>query len=171
MQGPFWRMIFSLGVLSRISIYRNTFLALLGAFLFLNPVGARADIYHITLINVTFTATCIGGGTCTEVVNGSADYNTIADTISNLSATLTGTLNVSFAFGFPPQCTVPGCLGTGSGRILYDPNALPGFNPIELDVETSTFDAPTPQALIGGPDGTLLFVPGSCGGDQPNCNM
>jgi hypothetical protein len=165
-------MVSSLCLHSRISASacRNAFLGLLGAFLLLNPVGARADIYHLTFTNVTFTATCIGGGTCTEVFNGSADYDNIADTTANLSATLTGTLNVSFVFGFPPQCNVPGCFGTSSGRFLYDPNALPGFNPIELDVEAPTFVAPSPIALSGGPDGTLLFVPGGCGGDQPKCN-
>lgn len=172
MQSPFWRIVLSLSGHSRISasIGRNAFLGLLGAFLLLSPVGARADIYHLTFTNVTFTATCIGGGTCTEVFNGSADYDNIADTTANLLATLTGTLNVSFAFGFPPQCNVPGCFGTGSGRFLYDPNALPGFNPIELDVEAPTFDAPSPIALSGGPNGSLLFVPGGCGGDQPKCN-
>ena len=33
----------------------------------------------------------------------------------------------------------------------------------------ATLDAPTPEPVMGGPDGTLLFVPRRCGGDQPAC--
>jgi hypothetical protein len=160
-------MIFSLCVHSRISTYRNTVLGLLGAFLLLNPVGARADIYHITLINVTFTATCIGGGaTCTEVINGSGDYNSATDVAFNLSLNLTGSLNASLDAYGTPVCTAPGCLG----KVIYDPNALPGLKPIEFNAGIQNFNAPTPLPLIGGPTGTLLFIPGACGGDQPKCN-
>jgi hypothetical protein len=159
----------SLCVPSRISasIYRNAFLGLLGAFLLLTPVGARADIYHVTLINVTFTATCLGGGaTCTEVVNGFGDYNSATDVAFNLSVNLTGSLNASLNAYGTPVCTAPGCLGS---NVLYDPNTVPGLNPIEFnpDIPMQGFNAPTPQPLIGGPNGTLLFVPGMCGGDQP----
>lgn len=131
--------------------------------------GARADIYDITFINVTFSATCIGGkGTCTEVLNGSALYDAVANTATG-SISLTGSLNASLIYGIPPQCTAPGCLDL-SGKVLYDPNALSGYNPIEVSPTLPTFDAPTPQPVGGGPDGTLLFVPRMCGGDQPACN-
>jgi hypothetical protein len=172
MQGPFWRMVSSLCLHSRISASacRNAFLGLLGAFLLLNPLCARADVYLVTFYNATFTATCIGGGTCTEVVNGSGDYNPITDIASNLSISLTGTLNASLDAYGTPICTAPGCLGSNA---LYDPNALPGFNPIEfnpnINKNKDDFNAPTPQPLPGGISGSLLFIPGSCGGDQPKC--
>jgi hypothetical protein len=138
---------------------------LLGAFLLLSPVGARADIYHVTFNNVTFTATCIGGGaTCTEVINGFGDYNSATDAAFNLSINLTGSLNASLDAYGTPVCTAPGCLG----KVIYDPNALLGFNPIEFNPGIQNFNAPTPLPLIGGPTGTLLFVPGACGGDQPS---
>ena len=172
MQGPFWRMISSLLVQSRISASacRNAFLGLLGASLLLSPLSACADVYLVTLYNVTFTGPCVGGGTCTEVINGSGDYDPIANVATNLSVSLTGSLNASLdAYGAPP-CTAPGCLNLTSAKNLYDPNATPGLNPIEFNPNIDNFDAPTPQSLIGGPSGALLFVPGMCGGDQPACN-
>jgi len=149
-------------------------IAFLTALFLLCPTGAHADTYQITFINVIFTATCIGGGTCTEVINGSGLYDPASDTAWDISIQMTGTLNASLDSYGTPTCTAPGCL-SGSGvtgsRVLYDPNASPGFNPIEFNPNLGNqFDAPTPQALTGGPNGTLLFVPNMCGGDQPACN-
>lgn len=143
-------------------------LAFVALSMLLDASQALADIYNVTFINVTFSATCIGGtGTCTEVVNGSGLYDSVAKTGSGGSINLTGSLNVPFnAYGNPP-CTAPGCL---QGGVLYDSGTLPGFNPIEFSPTLPTFDAPTPVALTGGSNGTLLFVPGACGGNQPNCN-
>lgn len=165
MQNSFWRLIHLSHGQSRVS----AFFVLLGTVLLLCPAAARADIYNITLINLTFTAPCIGGGTCTEVFNGSGIYDPVSNTAWNLTgAGLTGTLNASLdVYGTPPVCTAPGCL---QAPLLYDAGALPGFNPIELAVILPTFDAPTPLPVPGGPGGTLLFVPGMCGGDQPACN-
>lgn len=164
----FWRMIHPSHVPLRTSASacRYAILGLLGALLLLSPVGARADTFYITFFNVTFTATCIGGGTCTEVINGSGLYDPIANTATG-SLSLTGSLNASLIYGTPPLCTAPGCL---KPPILYDPNALPGYNPIEFFAALPTFDAPTPQPLAGGVNGALLFVPNMCGGDQPLCN-
>jgi PEP-CTERM motif len=146
----------------------RAFLALLGTILLLCPAAVRADIFNVTFINVTFTGSCVGGGTCTEVINGSGHYDTVSATASLLSIQLTGTLNTSLnAFG-SPVCTAPGCI---SDQVLYDPNALPGFNPIEfypgLDL---TLNATTPQTVPGGPNGALLFIPFGCGGDIAACN-
>jgi hypothetical protein len=149
-------------------------LALLGAFCLFCATDAHADTYQITFMNVTFTATCIGGGTCTEVINGSGLYDPVSDTAWDLSIQMTGTLNASLNIYGAPICTAPGCLsGTGAtgNNVLYDPNTLLGFNPIEFEPNLGNqFDVPTPQPLIGGPNGTLLFVPGMCGGDQSACN-
>ncbi len=59
---------------------------------------------------------------------------------------------------------------TLSGSVLYDSNVQPGFNPIEFLPNLPTLNAPSPQSLSGGPNGSLLFVPFQCGGDQPACN-
>lgn len=144
-------------------------LAFVSLLVLLGASQARADIYQITFFNVTFSATCIGGvGTCTEVVNGSGLYDSVAKTASGLSTiNLTGSLNVPFNAYGNPSCGAPGCLG---GGVLYDSGTLSGFNPIEFSPNLPTFDAPTPVALTGGSNGTLLFVPGACGGNQPNCN-
>lgn len=144
------------------------FVALVALLVFLGAAQARADIYKITFINVTFSATCIGGGaTCTEVVNGSGLYDSVAKTASGGSINLTGSLNVPLnTYGTPP-CTAPGCL---NGGVLYDSGTIAGFNPIEFSPTLPTFNAPTPEALTGGSNGTLLFVPGKCGGNQPDCN-
>ncbi|HEV2417822.1 MAG TPA: PEP-CTERM sorting domain-containing protein [Terriglobia bacterium] len=150
----------------RISVWWVTLVAL---FVLLGTARARADIFNITVFNVTFSATCIGGtGTCTEIVNGSGLYDSVANTASGLSVSLTGSLNASLNSYGTPSCTAPGCL---LGPLLYDSGALSGHNPIELNLGTPTFDAPTSEPLAGGPNGTLLFVPGQCGGDQPNCNQ
>lgn len=131
--------------------------------------GARAGTYDITFINVTFSAPCIGGtGTCTEVINGSGLYDNVADVASGVSIHLTGSLNASLSSYGTPSCNGPLCL---KPKVLYDAGALPGFNPIEFSPSLPTYDAPTPGALLGGPNGSLLFVPGRCGGDQPSCGQ
>jgi hypothetical protein len=67
-------------------------LALVAGFLLLGAAGARADIYDISVSNVTYSAICVGGtGTCTEVINGSALYDSVARTASLLAVSLTGT--------------------------------------------------------------------------------
>lgn len=101
--------------------------------------------------------------TCTEVINGSGLYDSATDTATNLSITMTGTLTAALDLYGAPVCTAPGCL---TPNILYDSGTLPGFNPIEFSPTLPTLDAPTPQSLTGGPDQTLLFVPGACGGDN-----
>lgn len=144
-------------------------IALIALFVLLGAASVRADVYEITFINVTFSATCIGGtGTCTEVVNGSGLYDSVAKTGSDSSINLTGSLNVPLNTLGTPPCTAPGCL---HGSVLYDSGTLPGFNPIEFSPTLPTFDAPTPEALTGGSNGTGLFVPHGCGGNQPNCNQ
>lgn len=136
--------------------------------LLLCAAGARANTYDITFINVTFSAPYIGGtGTCTEVVNGSGVYDNVADTATG-SISLTGSLNASLSSYGAPSCSGPLCL---KPNVLYDPGALPGYNPIEFLPTLPTFDAPTTKALEGGLDGTLLFVPGRCGGDQSLCGQ
>jgi hypothetical protein len=147
---------------------RNALFGLLGVFLLFCPVGARADIYYVTITNATFTATCIGGsGTCTEIINGTGFYDPVTNTASDVSVSFTGTLNGSLDIYGTPTCTASGCI---PGPILYDAAALPGFNPIEFSPDIDNFNAPTPQPLLAGPTGAELFVPGQCGGDQPACN-
>lgn len=168
---PFLRLIHSTPVQSHVSssVCRRVLFMLFGALPLLSPVASRADTFNVTFINVTFTATCIGGGTCTEVINGSGHYDSVAGTASGISILLTGTLNASLnVYGTPPICTAPACL---QAPVLYDANALAGFNPIEFAPTINlTIDATTPQPIPGGPNGALLFVPGMCGGDQPACN-
>lgn len=127
-----------------------------------------AEIYYIDLINVTFTAPCIGGGTCTEVYSGSGLYDLTNNTATGITSTLTGTLSGSLDAYGSPVCTAPGCVGSSA---IYDPNHLPGYNPIEIGVVINDYNAPTPELLQGGPDGTVLFVPANCGGDQPLCGL
>ena len=172
MLSPFWRMIHQTCVQSHIPAIRcrGVLLGLLGAILLLSPSAARADIYSINFQNVTFAATCIDTkDTCTEVINGGFLFDPTTKTAwASSGVQMTGTLNVSFgALGTPPQCTAPGCL---TPPVAYDTGALHGYNPIEFSATIPNFDAPTPQPLTGGPNGTLLFVPGMCGGDQPLCN-
>lgn len=142
--------------------------ALLGTILLLFAGGARADIYDITFINVTFSAPCIRTtATCTETINGSGLYDAVARTATGISISLTGTLNASLDGFGAPACGVPGCL---KPPVLYDMGVLPGYNPIEFSPSLPTFDAPTPESLSGGVNGSLLFVAHFCGGDQPACN-
>lgn len=92
MLSPFLRIVH----LTRIQSHvwglrcRSALLGLLGGILLLSPSGTRADVYNITFINVTFTATCIGGqATCTEVINGSGLYDPVTDTGWNISIQMT----------------------------------------------------------------------------------
>jgi hypothetical protein len=150
--------------------------------LLLCPTGARADSFLITVINATFSTTCIGGlGTCTEVVNGSGLYNAATNTGSDLSMTLTGTggLNASLDGNYfngsgtnPCVDNSPICLPSGLS-FFYDSGAVSGDDPIEFHIDASSFglNAPTPEPLVGGPGGTELAVAGLCGGDQPSCGQ
>jgi hypothetical protein len=170
MLSPSSRLIHQPYVRSHISasIRRGMLLGLLGAILLFNPSPSHADVYNVSFQNVTFTATCINSKDfCTEIINGSGLYDPVTDTAWNISIQMTGTLNVFLDAYGDPTCTAPGCIG---GNLLYDPNALSGYNPIEFSPEIGQFNAPTPQPLAGGPNGALLFVPGMCGGDQPACN-
>ena len=149
-------------------------LALVAPILLLCVAGARADIIDITIINATFEATCVGGtGTCTEVVNGSLLFDTVALTRSD-SFQLTGTLNASLVPGSPPSCISPGCL---AGNGFYDSGVLPSQDPIQFGPvlnypPLSSLLTSTPVSLVGLQPGnpTVLFVPALCGGDQPLCN-
>jgi hypothetical protein len=166
MRNSFWRLIHLGHGQSRLS----AFFLILGAVLLLHPSAARADIFDVTFINVTFTGPCVGGGTCTETINGSGLFDSATVTASALTGIqLTGTLNTSLdAFGVPVCSSAPGCI---AGHLLYDPNALPGFNPIEFEPNLDlTINASTPQPIPGGPGGALLFIPGMCGGDIAACN-
>lgn len=146
---------------------RKTGLAVLGTLLLICPLHLRADnIYYVTITNATFTATCIGGGTCTEVVNATGYYDPLTNIATDVNGSITGTLNVELTFGIP-TCTAPGCF---SGGTLYDANAKPGFNPIEFNPNLSIYNESNPTPLPTGPDGAELFVPAKCGGDQPACN-
>jgi len=134
-------------------------------------IGLRADIFDITIINATFSATCIGGvGTCTEVVNGSFLGDSVSQTASSVSMSLSGTLNVSLIFGTPICTNMSLCLDETSGLFYYA--GVPGDNPIEFgpDLPTIPLNQPTPVPLVGGPDGTALFIPGLCGGGVAACN-
>jgi len=139
--------------------------------------GASADtIYAVTIINATFSATCVGGsGTCTEVVNGSILFDSTANTASHISLQLTGTLTASLdsfynGSGTAPYCVSAGCLAPD---FVYDSGVLASHDPIEFDPSLSPvfgFNAPTPEPLEGGANNTLLYVPALCGGDQALCN-
>jgi|HubBroStandDraft_5_1064220.scaffolds.fasta_scaffold394720_1 hypothetical protein len=130
-------------------------------------MGARADVFDITIINATFSATCIGGvGTCTEVVNGSFLGDVVNQTASSVSMALTGTLDVPLVFGTPTCTNMILCLGD---RDFYY-QGVPGDNPIEFSPSFLSFNEPTPVPLLGGPDGTALFIPGLCGGGVAACN-
>ena len=83
-------------------------------------IGVRADVIDLTIINATFSATCIGGsGSCTEVVNGSALFDTVADTVSSVSMSLTGTLNAPLVFGTPTCTNASLCLIGTTGLFYY----------------------------------------------------
>lgn len=132
--------------------------------------GARADIIDFTIMNATYQATCVGGGTCMEVINGSFLANTAVNPIApyNISLSLTGTLNATLdGFGTPPVCNQPSCT---EPPVFYDLNALSGQSPIEWNPTLPVIPALTPTALGGGSDGSLLTVPTGCGGDHPGCN-
>jgi hypothetical protein len=137
-------------------------LALVAPILLLCVAGARADIIDITIINATFEATCVGGtGTCTEVVNGSLLFDTVALTRSD-SFQLTGTLNASLVPGSPPSCISPGCL---AGNGFYDSGVLPSQDPIQFGPVLNY--PPLSSLLTSTP---VSLVPALCGGDQPLCN-
>lgn len=150
-------------------------IALLSLTLLFCAARARADVYDLTIINATFSATCIGNtGTCTEVVNGSIliDFDpsdpvasTVLDASMQLTGTLTASLNGFYNGSGTNPCNGPNCL---LADLLYDAGALSPDNPIEFSPSLPTIDAPTPEAIDGG-NNSLLFVPSSCGGDQPSC--
>jgi hypothetical protein len=169
MSGPFLRIIDPSHNPSRIPALSICLGTLFAVLLLLSPVDALGDVYNVTFYNVTFSGPCVNSkAICTEVINGSGLYDPVADTTSNLSIQMTGSLNASLNAYGNPACNATGCL---SPNVLYDPNALPGFNPIEFKPNLGNqFVAPTPQPLVGGASGTLLFVPGMCGGDQSACN-
>jgi hypothetical protein len=148
-------------------------IALIAVMALFCEVGARADIINITITNATFEATCVGGsGTCTEVINGSFDYNT-ATGAGSISMTLAGTLAGTFALG-PVACT--GSLCFGSSNQIYIPPAV-GQNPIEFSPSIQPcpppgFTAPPGGGNLCGGDPDLetgFIVPVNCGGNQPNC--
>jgi hypothetical protein len=147
-------------------------MALVALIPLLCAAGARADSFDITIINATFSAECIGNtGTCTEVINGSALYDSVTNMVSDVSMSLTGTLTASLdgsgnssALYNCPVCLLP--------AYIYDSGVLPSDDPIEFGPSLSLvfgFDAPTPEPLEGGANNTTLAVPSSCGGDQPLC--
>ena len=131
--------------------------------------GARADqIGVVTIINATYTATCVGGGTCNEVVKGTFEFDLTTDTPLGINLQLTGSLNASLdtyvGLGEGP-CTGPGCLQNG---FFYDSNFVSG-NPIEFSPTLDTI--PTSISLPIDPSDSTLFVPTGCGGDQSNCGQ
>lgn len=134
----------------------NSMVALAAVTLFFCTASARATVFQIDIINAVFSANCIGGGVCTETVHGSFQYDTVANSASNLSLHLTGTL--------------AGLLNTYDpiNQVLDDSGAV--STPIAFGPDLSTFNAPTSTPLVSGPNGTNLIVPALCGGDQPNCN-
>ena len=144
---------------------QNLLPSLIAALLLTCATGARADIFHVTFTDVTFSATCVGGATtCTEVVNGSALYNSVANTVSSPSITLTGSYRADLD-GFPlaPVCASPLCLPPD---VLYDLGAKTSDDPIEFSADLPTLDAPSPTSLASD---TELYIPFSCGGDQTTC--
>jgi hypothetical protein len=148
-------------------------IALVALIPFLCAAGARADSYDVTVMNATFTAECVGDtGTCTEVVNGSAVYDDVANELSDISFQLTGTLNASLDGSYTGAGTNP-CIGSPnclSPDLVYDLDAVSTDFPIEFALVLPTLDAPTPEPIEGGPGNTELFIPATCGGDQPNCD-
>jgi hypothetical protein len=160
---------------------RKVQMAFAALILLICATGARADTYLITVIDATFSTTCIGGsGTCTEVANGTALYNTATNTGSDVSMTLTGNggLNGSLDGFYDGSGTNP-CVDNSSNCLpsdlsfFYDSGAVSGDDPIEFHIDASSFglNAPSPEPLVGGPGGTELFVPDLCGGDQLSCGQ
>lgn len=92
------------------------------AFATVGAPDARADTIAITITDATFSTPCVGEPTvtCTEVINGSVDYDTVTGDGSNISMTLSGTLAGTFAVG-PVTCTDPDCFG--SSEQIYIPAA------------------------------------------------
>lgn len=134
-----------------------------------------ASTLTLTIINATFSATCIGGGkTCTEVVNGSGVYNSATDTFSSITLQLAGTLAISLntyapAAGPLPACASPFCLP--GGDFFYHSPTVSGQDPIEFGPALPSLSiTSSPQPLVGGPGGTGFYIPANCGGNQPLCN-
>jgi hypothetical protein len=145
-------------------------IALIALPLFFCAATVYANILNLTIINATFSAPCVGGGsTCTEVINGSAVFNTASGAFTNASLGLTGTLAASLnSFAPAPFCVSPDCLQ--GGGYFYDSGVLPAHDPIEFGSALSALITSSPLPLVGGPNGTALYVPALCGGDQPLCN-
>lgn len=148
---------------------------LLAGTLIFCTANARASILTLTIINATFSATCVGGGsTCTEVVNGSAVIDTATDTSSGSTLQLTGTLAILLnafapAAGPFPVCSSPLCLQ--GGDFFYHAPTLPGQDPIEFGPALPSLSTTSsPQPLVGGPTGTGFYIPTNCGGNQPLCS-
>lgn len=138
-------------------------LALVTLVLLLGAGGARADLFDITFTNVTFSASCVGGGTCSEVVNGSVLFDSVAFTLSSVSLQLTGSYSATLIPGPAPHCASPLCLPP---IYSYDSGANPSDDPIEFSPDLPTLFAPTPTALVSD---TALYIPSLCGGDQATC--
>ncbi len=142
------------------------------AALFLAFTPARADSFLVTFIDVTFTAPCYESqSSCSEIVNGSANFDSATFEASNVSLSLTGSLTATldgWDDGSTNVCynNSSFCLGS---EFFFDLNAANTYNPIEFGPSINNLYAPTPTSLIGGSNGTVLFVPGLCGNDQPNC--
>jgi hypothetical protein len=130
---------------------------------------ARADaIGLVTITDATYQATCVGGGgTCTEVVNGTFEGDLTTGAIFAVSLQLTGTLTASLDGWFPGTgtCTGTGCLDGA----FYDLNATPGDNPIEFSPTLDTIPELVPTNIDFAT--SSLFIPTLCGGDQPGCNV
>jgi hypothetical protein len=154
-------------------------LPILLVFAAIDTPAARADIIDITITNATFSTPCVGQSTvtCTEVINGSVDYNTATGGGSDISMTLAGTLAGTFVIG-PVTCTDPECFGASAE--IYIP-AAPGDNPIEFSPSLQPCPSappgegntnPPPDLCNGNPDyETGFFVPTGCGGNQLDCGM
>jgi hypothetical protein len=130
---------------------------------------ARADVIGlVTINNATYQATCVGGGgTCTEVVNGTFEGDLTTGVIFEASLQLTGTLTASLDGWFPGNgmCTGPGCLDGA----FYDLNATSDNNPIEFSPTLDTIPEPVPTNIDFAT--SSLFIPTLSGGDQPNCSV
>jgi len=131
-------------------------------------------MFDVSFINATFSTPCYEDATssCSEVVNGTGTFDSVSGEVSDVSLSLAGSLTASLDGWYDGTGTNP-CVVTSSfcltPDLFYDLNALPADNPIEFSPTITVLDAPTPVALTGGADGTLLFISGLCGGDQANC--
>jgi hypothetical protein len=107
--------------------------------------GVRADVININVMNATYTATCVGGGTCTEVVNGSFTGHTATTRLLSNTLTLSGTINASLnGFGAPPFCNQGSC---AMPPLLFDSSPLSGHSPIEWNPTINIIPALTPTAF------------------------